>query len=51
MLKTLSTKSVKPSKSIVKVSGNRKRCGNRVEPVGRDEIDNSKIKNDKVRKS
>ena len=50
MLKTLSTKSIMPWKSISGVNNNRKKHGNRIKLVGRDEIDNGEIRNDEIRK-
>ena len=50
MLKTLSTKSAEPRKGIVGVNGGREEHCDRAEPVGKDEIDNSKFRDNKVRK-
>ena len=50
MLKTSSTKSIKQKKGVVGAGDSRKKHGNRVKPVSRDEITNIEDGNNKVRK-
>ena len=56
MLKTSSTKSIKPRNSIVRVNNNRKEYNNRVEPFSKNkgdggEIDSNEVENNKVGKN
>ena len=51
MLKTLSSKLAKLKKGVVGISDGKKKYSERVEPVGSNEIDNSKVGNNEVRKN
>ena len=50
MLKILSIKSAELRKGIVGVDGSRKENNDRVELVGRDDIDNSEVRDNKLGK-
>ena len=50
MLKTLNTKSTKPRKTVIGVGSGREKHDNKVELVGKDEIDDNEVKDNDVGK-
>ena len=46
----MSTKLAKLKKSVIRADGGKKENGDRVKPVGKDETDDNKVRDDKIKK-
>ena len=51
MLKTSNTTSTKPRKDVVAIGGNKKKYGDRVKPVDKNDIDDGEVGNNKLGKN